>query len=117
MVRALGQTIPLPEGSYSEMAFLATAVNNSWRGPLVVTYADGSQENLELAVTDWCQEPRWGEIPVYRAPYRHAFGGRLYDAKPQIFLVTLPLNPDLEVTSITLPYLPELLVVALTLMR
>ena len=116
MVRALGQTIPCLKELQRD-GFPSYRREQQLAGTLVVTYADGSQENLELAVTDWCQEPRWGEIPVYRAPYRHAFGGRLYDAKPQIFLVTLPLNPDLEVTSITLPYLPELLVVALTLMR
>jgi hypothetical protein len=117
MVQTKGQVVPVARGNYTGLAVLATATNSNKRESLVVNYDDGSFADLSLAVSDWCVAPRFGEIPVVKAPYRHIPEGVLMDAQPQIFLLRYPLDPKKRVVSITLPERNELYVLAMSLVR
>lgn len=117
LVETRGQTIDVPAGRYDWLYLLTTTVNSS-KGDeaLEVSYADGT-ETVPFQVTDWCVAPKFGEIPIMRAAYRHITLGVLKDASPQIFLIKLPLDSGRDIQSITLPNTPTLYMVSMTLVR
>lgn len=104
-------------GGYEEVAFLATATNGDGRGSLVLNYRDGTSETHEVAVTDWCVAPKYGDLPVIKAPYRHGTYGELPDCSPQVFLITVPADPSKTLESIVLPAAPNLYIFAMTLVK
>jgi hypothetical protein len=117
LVEARGQTIPLPGGRHDWLYLLTTTVNSS-KGDeeMVVRYADGA-ETIPFQVTDWCVQPKYGDIPIMRSPYRHIEVGILKDCRPQIFLIRLPLDSSREVVSVTLPETRTLYFTSMTLAR
>lgn len=117
LVEARGQTIEMPRGRYDRLYLLTTSVNSS-KGDesLQVTYADGS-ETVPFQVTDWCVQPKYEDVPIMRAPYRHMTAGVLKDCRPQIFLIRLPLASGREVVSVTLPDTRTLYFTSMTLVR
>jgi PKD repeat protein len=101
-VEARGQTLPLAPGAYDEIKLLAAAHHGSPDSRATVNYTDGSSEQVRLALTDWAQSPRYGERVPIAMSHRHDQDS---DAGPpvNIFLQTLPLDPDRQVKSVTLP--------------
>lgn len=114
-VEMRGQTIALPQGRFDRLALLATTVNSDKSETLTVVYTDGTSQEIDFDLTDWCVEPKNGEVPVVKAPYRHIPSGVLRDATPQIFLVQYDLDPTKSVRELRLPTRPTLYIVAATL--
>ncbi|HEX6657904.1 MAG TPA: family 16 glycoside hydrolase, partial [Ilumatobacter sp.] len=101
-VEARGQMLPFAPGNYDEVKLLAAAHHGSPDTQATINYADGSTEQVRLALTDWAQSPRFGERVAIAAGHRHDQDS---DTGPpvNIFVQTLPLDPDRAVRSITLP--------------
>ena len=78
-----------------------SAHHGSHQPQATLNYADGSV-NVPLRVTDWAQSPQFGERVAIATDHRHDQDS---DTGPpvNIFLRTLPLDPDRELRSITLP--------------
>ena len=117
LVETRGQTIDLPAGRFDRLALLATTVNSDKSETLTVVYTDGSTDEIEFSLTDWCVRAKFGEVPVVRAPYRHMTAGVLRDCNPQIFLVQYEIDPTKTVDELRLPNRPTLYVVAATLVE
>ena len=100
-VEARGQTLPLTAGKYDQVELLVSAHHGSHQPQATLNYADGSV-NVPLRVTDWAQSPQFGERVAIATDHRHDQDS---DTGPpvNIFLRTLPLDPDRELRSITLP--------------
>lgn len=117
LVEARGQTIEVPGGRYDWLYLLTTTVNSTKEDEsLRVSYADG-RETVPFQVTDWCVQPKFGEYPIMRSPYRHMSAGVLKDCRPQIFLIRMPLDPARELHGVTLPDTPTLYFTSMTLVR
>ncbi|HWM12771.1 MAG TPA: PKD domain-containing protein, partial [Solirubrobacteraceae bacterium] len=102
-VEANGQALPLPSGRYDEVALLASAHHGNPSATAVVNYADGTSQNVTLALTDWAaQGPAFGETVAIAADHRHSQNG---DVAPpvNIWVQTLTIDGEREVESITLP--------------
>lgn len=100
-VEARGQTLPLTAGKYDQIELLTAAHHGGQQPQATLNYADGSV-NVPLRVTDWAQSPAFGERVAIAADHRHDQDS---DTGPpvNIFLRTLPLDPDRELKSIKLP--------------
>ena len=100
-VEARGQTLPLTAGKYDQVELLVSAHHGSHQPQATLNYADGSV-NVPLRVTDWAQSPQFGERIAIAMDHRHDQDS---DTGPpvNIFLRTLPLDPDRELRSIGLP--------------
>ena len=101
-VEARGQTLPLAPGAYEEIRLLASAHHGSPNSSATINYVDGSTEQVRLALTDWAQSPAYGELVAIAANHRHDQDS---DSGPpvNIFIQTLPADPQRPVKSITLP--------------
>jgi hypothetical protein len=117
LVETRGQEIPVPEGRYDRLAILTTTVNSDKSETITVVYDDGSTQEIEFNVTDWCVQPKNEEIPIVAAQYRHMTEGILRDCNPQIFFVDYELDSSKQVAAIRLPERPTLYVVAASLVQ
>ena len=94
--------MPLALGRYDEIKLLGSAHHGNPSATAQVNYADGTSENLTLALTDWASQPAFGEAVAIAADHRHSQTG---DTTPavNIFIQTLTIDGEREVESITLP--------------
>jgi PKD repeat protein len=113
-VEANGQTLPLPVGRYDQLKLLAAAHHGNASATAEVTYADGTSQNVTLALTDWAQQPAFGETVAIAADHRHDQVG---DTTPpvNIFAQTLSIDGEREAESITLPDEPRIHIFAASL--
>jgi len=112
-VRATGQTIALPGGSFGSLRLLAAAVNGQRSATLTVSYTDGSTAATNLTLDDWhsgANAP--GESLAASAPYRNATNGR--DSVPNFYLYSysITLDPARTVRGLTLPVDPNVVLFA-----
>jgi hypothetical protein len=115
LVETRGQIIPVPKGSYSRLALLATSVNSSKKEALTLHYSDGTKETKNFFCTDWCVAPKFGEVAVVKAPFRHMTAGVLKDAEPQIFYLDIPVAPGKTLKAVQLPERETLYIVSMSL--
>jgi hypothetical protein len=116
-VQALGQTIALPAGQYSTLAFLGTAVNgNQVNQTFTVTYSDGTSQTFTQSLSDWGRPQGYaGESVAAAMGYRdksdgtqnvHAYNLYLYsfqlDSSRTVVSITLPTNGNVEVLALDL---------------
>ena len=73
VVQAAGQTIPLPEGPFSRLIFLAAAVyGNQPNQTFVVKRTDGSTRSFRRSISDWMTPQSYpGETVVSMTAYRN----------------------------------------------
>lgn len=114
-VAARGQRLPVPAGRYGALYLLGNAVNGDKRGELTLVRADGSTAKVPLALTNWCSEAKFGEVPVIYAPHRHIPGGDLFDAEPQVFLQRVQLPRGGEIVALVLPNVTDMYIMAISL--
>lgn len=115
-VRASGDRVPVPRGSYTEMYMLVAATNGDKAVDFTFEYADGSSSSGECTITDWCVNTRHeGELEVAKAPYRHNQTGILRDALPRIMYRGLPVDPNKTLAAIHLPPDQDFWIIALSL--
>jgi hypothetical protein len=105
VVQAAGQTIALPQGQFSTLTFLGTAVNGAQPGQtFTVTYTDGSSDTFTQDLSDW-QNPQGfaGEAVAAALPYEDAADGSSPATANYLYHYSFLLNPQKTVSSITLP--------------
>jgi hypothetical protein len=105
VVQASGQTLTLPAGSFSTLAFLATAVNgNQPNQTFTVNYTDGTSDTFTQSLSDWHTPQAYaGESIAASMSYRDASDGSEHTGTYDLFLYSFSLNPNKTVASITLP--------------
>jgi hypothetical protein len=106
VVSAAGQTIPVPQGSYTTFQMLALGVNgNQLNQTFIVTYTDGTTQTFIQSISDWATPQSFlGESRVLTMPYRDKFDGTMDSAKKYfIYGYSFALFTTKTVQSITLP--------------
>ena len=104
-VRAAGQTIALPSGSYGSLRLLAVGVNGTQTGTFTVNYTDGTSATFTQALDDWHSSGGVaGETVAAAMSYRNASNGRDTTVGGfNLFAYAFSLNPSKSVKSLTLP--------------
>jgi predicted alpha-1,2-mannosidase len=105
VVQAAGQTLTLPSGSYSTLAFLATAVNgNQADQTFTVTYTDGTSDTFTQSLSDWHTPQGYdGESIAAAMSYRDVHDGSQHTGVYDLYLYSFSLNPNKTVAGATLP--------------
>lgn len=119
-VVTLAQTIPVPtQPGATSLGFLGDATQGNQNAPFTLTYetkgAGGSpvEETVDVAVgfTDWTRglagdgALESGNTVVLETVFRHSRPGTIvYGTRPNVFLVSVPLEPGKTLKSVTLPY-------------
>ncbi|MGI6877783.1 GH92 family glycosyl hydrolase [Microbacterium sp. gxy059] len=102
-----GQVIEMGDVAASGISFLGLATNGPSRGVAVVTYSDGTTQDVEVRLTDWTPgdnalEP--GNARVLELTKRNTISGGSDGTAPTVFGTAVePLDPAKTVRSVTLP--------------
>ncbi len=112
------QVIPVAaQVPYRYLFFVACAEFMHQESEVFVTYEDGSEERIDLNVSDWRSEARFGEQVIYPAhaadivnANKSVFSGNAY-----VFLQRLTLDSNKCVREIRLPYHPTINIFAMGL--
>jgi Fibronectin type III domain len=106
VVQAAGQTIALPNASFSKLNILATAVNGGQANQaFTVNYTDGSSQTFSQSISDWhSPQSIAGQTVVVNSNYRDNFHGTKDTKGPfDVYGYSLTINNTKTVQSITLP--------------
>jgi len=106
VVQAYGQTIALPNNSYSKLELLGAAVNgNQPSETFTVNYTDGSSQTFTQSISDWHTPQSYtGESVVVSSSYRNtSHGGRDYLGPFDVYGYAFTLDSTKSVESVTLP--------------
>ena len=114
-----GQRIELPPGRYKALYIVGASENGNNKEPLALSYREGPAE-AELALTDWCQEPKFGERVAFEADCRYTYSQQRAkvvreEIHTRLFLQTIRLDATKTLESLTLPYSRRMHVFAMTL--
>lgn len=104
-VTAAGQSIAL-SGSGPALSFLAAGTHGTQRGPVTVTYTDGTTSTSNLTVADWYSDRAVeGCVLVATAPYWNRPPGSTYphDQEVSLYSASIPLTAGKPVAFVTLP--------------
>ena len=114
-VSSHGQTVALAPAKYSVLDVLLTAHHGDMRGPVTVTYSDGTTSAGELRASDWASGgPNLGEDRALTASGRYNADGGGDGLSIKIWHDQVKLDATKTAVSITLPTQPYLLVYALS---
>src|SRR5690606_5520584 len=102
-VSMFGQRLAVPAGSYSAVWVLGTSEQGNYQMPLTLEYADGSSENVELGLSDWCQLPRYDEPAMLEFPQRRGAGGAIERITCRLYLQKVSVDPARKLIMIGLP--------------
>ena len=116
-VHADGDRVTVEPGAYDELAILSSATNGDKTVTFTFVYGDGSTDEVEIGITDWCVDAKYGELEIARAPYRHNPTGILRDAEPRIMFRTLRVDASKELEAIVLPTQSDYWLIAVSLIR
>ena len=110
-------TVALPNGNFSKLNILATAVNgNQVNQAFVVTYTDGTITTIPQSLSDWFYSQSYaGESAALTTAYRLATDGTPDSGPVYLNGYSFAINNAKTVKSITLPKNRNVVVVALTL--
>ena len=120
VIQASGQTVALPQGSYSQVEMLATAVNGSQANQtFTIHYTDGTSTTFTQGISDWHASQHYaGESVALSTPYRNTSSGGKDTAGPfDVYGYAFAVNPAKTVLSITLPNDHDVAVLAITLVH
>ncbi len=114
-----GPTINLPNGNYTNLEFLGTAVNGNQTGQtFTVKYTDGSTQLFTQSMSDWVASQGYtGETVAKNMPYRDTILGGQQNTPFNIYAYNFSINSSKTVASITLPNNSNISVEALTLVN
>ena len=84
-----GQRIVVPAGRYRALHLIGAAENGSFKDVLKLAYREGPAE-AELALTDWCQPPKFHERVAFAAAARYTYSPDLRrvvreEVRPRLF--------------------------------
>ncbi|HEX4145357.1 MAG TPA: choice-of-anchor Q domain-containing protein [Pirellulales bacterium] len=106
VVQAVGQTINVPSGSYSQVELLATGVNgNQANQTFTVHYTDGTSKTITQSISDWHMPQGYaGESIAASTSYRNTSSGGTDSQGPfNVYAYSIPVDNSKTVSSITLP--------------
>jgi hypothetical protein len=94
VVQATGQTITVPAGSYSTLAFLGTAVNGTQANQtFTVNYSDGTSDTFTQSLSDWHTPQGYdGESTAAAMTYRDVYDGTQHTGAYSLYLYSFSLN-------------------------
>lgn len=110
-----GQRLQIPTGQYIAIWLLGASEQGNYQLPATLEYADGSVEQVDLGLSDWCQVARYGEVAQLEFPQRRGAGGAVERITCRMFLQRLAVDPDRELSVISLPDRETMHVFAITL--
>src|SRR5690606_32720364 len=110
-----GQRLLIPTGPYSAIWVLGASEQGNYQVPATLEYADGTSQQVDLGLSDWCQLARYGEPAQLEFPQRRGAGGAVERITCRIFLQRLPVDPDRELSIISLPDRETMHLFAITL--
>ena len=116
---ALGQTIGLPHGKYSQLEFLALGVNgNQLNEPFTVHYTDGTTASFSQSLSDWHSPQGFSRETVGVAmSYRDTSKGARDNRAFNVYAYTFSLDNGKTIASITLPNDNNVKLLAITLVQ
>jgi hypothetical protein len=116
-ISASSQTILLPQGQYSALLMLATAVNGGQTSQhFTVNYTNGTSNTFSQSVSDWASSSGYsGESIVVAMGYRDSGGGGEVGPAVNLYGYSFALNSNNVVQSLTLPNNANVEVLAVTL--
>jgi hypothetical protein len=117
VVSATGQTIALPQGQFSALLMLATAVNGTQSSQhFTVHYTNGASSSYTISLSDWAATGNQsGETTVVAMGYRDSGTGNQVGPAVNLYGYTFALNSNEIVQSLTLPDDANVEVLAITL--
>ncbi|OAB44753.1 non-ribosomal peptide synthetase [Paenibacillus glacialis] len=118
-ISCYGQTIPVPEGMYSEISFLGCAEWGNYIEQCFIEYADGSIEAFQIRFTDWTRPPQFGEAIAWTGQIaeRNEIRTFIVEARGSIYQQRYSLTPFKPMVAIRLPYSPGMHIFSITLKR
>lgn len=113
-----GQSVPLPQGQFSSLLLLGTAVaGNQASQTLTVHYTDGTSSQFVQSFSDWFTPQKYhGEAEGVATAYRDFDNGTKDMRTFSLYEYRLALNKTKTVQSVTLPDNAKVLVLAGTLL-
>ncbi|HEX4263772.1 MAG TPA: putative Ig domain-containing protein [Verrucomicrobiae bacterium] len=117
VISCLGQTIPLPQGQFNTLQFVATGVqSNHLAKTFTVTYTDNSTATFTQSFSDWAnQQSNPGETIVKSMPYRDQGTGGSQTLKVSVDGYSFVLDPTKTVQSIMVPSDSNLILLSMML--
>ncbi|MEV6488991.1 GH92 family glycosyl hydrolase [Actinoplanes sp. NPDC051633] len=112
---AAGQSLLLPEGSYSSASFVVTSYNGPVSGAVTIGYTDGTSEERSITVGDWCNAAAPGTSVLLSMPHRIKAGQGTDGPATNLFGLNLRLAEGKQLRSLTLPNDERINFYALTL--
>jgi hypothetical protein len=118
VVACSGQTVPLPQGQFSEIVLLATGVNGNQTGQtFTVHYTDGTSAQVVQSFSDWYTPQEFaGEYEAVGMQYRNVDDGTKDKRTFSLYAYLFPLNRNKVAQSVTLPNNPDVAILAATLL-
>ncbi|MGH7171336.1 MAG: hypothetical protein ACRELG_13740 [Gemmataceae bacterium] len=116
-VSLVGQTVTLPQGSYSSLSFLAsTDWYNEPNITFTVHYTDGTEQTFTQSFSEWeASQSYSGESVVQTMPYLDVYNGTEKTGTWYLYGYSFTLDSSKEVESITLPSQYNINIFAMTL--
>jgi uncharacterized RDD family membrane protein YckC len=117
VVTAIGQTMPLPPGHFTNLALLAAAVDGNHPSQvLTINYADKTSSKWTQSFSDWFTPQQYsGESNALTMAYRNKGDGTQDRGNFHLYGYMFELESSRTVQSLTLPRNPNIAVLALTL--
>jgi hypothetical protein len=109
------QHLRLPPGQYVRLHLLGASEQGNYQMPVRLHYTDGSSEEVQLGLSDWCQLPRYGETVALEYAQRRTGSGTVDNVACRILAATIDLDDERELAGIDLPDRPTMHIFALTL--
>ncbi|MGO2746996.1 GH92 family glycosyl hydrolase [Microbacterium sp.] len=100
-----GQVLEFGDTAASGISFMGLATNGPSRGTAVVTYSDGSSQNVDVRLSDWVPgNVEAGNFRLIDLTKRNSLSGGSDTTKPTVFGTSVvPLDATKTVRSVTLP--------------
>jgi autotransporter-associated beta strand protein len=118
VVKATGQPINLPQGQYTQLEMLATAVTanhaNQASQTFIVNYADGSSQTFSQGISDWTNGPAYGESSPITMAYVNKWDNTTLTGTHDIYGYVFNVASSKTVESITLPNNSNVIVLGIT---
>jgi uncharacterized repeat protein (TIGR01451 family) len=117
VIQAVGQTLALPQGSYSQIDLLATGVNgNQVSQAFTVHYTDGTSAVIIQSISDWHMPQSYaGEAVAASTSSRNtSIGGTDNQGPFDVYGYSLAVDNTKTIASITLPNDKNVDVLAIT---
>lgn len=109
-----GQTVKLPQGTFSKIMLLYCAEWGSFIENIIVNYTDNTYETVELAASDWYGEPEFQDTVAWTGDVTADTPG--FTEKGSIYARTLNINANKKTAdSIVLPDCANIHIFSITL--